>query len=92
MPPGVCDKQDRTTVAAFRPWRGLPALNPHPLTASRTMEGLVRNSMVRVDFFETSRLQDVGSREENQSVGLREGGWKRSRESDPSLLLEPSPR
>jgi hypothetical protein len=56
------------------------------------MEGLVRNSMVRVDFFETSRLQDVGSREENQRVGLREGGWKRSRESDPSLLLEPSPR
>ena len=33
VPPEACDKKGRTTVAAFRPWRGLPALNPHPLTA-----------------------------------------------------------
>lgn len=33
VPPGKCDRKGQATVAAFRPWRGLPALNPHPLTA-----------------------------------------------------------
>src|SRR5438477_10088075 len=31
-PPGNRGKEDRTTVAAFLPWRGLPVLNPQPLT------------------------------------------------------------
>ena len=34
--------------------------------------------MVRVDFFKTSRLQEVGIRGENQGVGLRAGASKLS--------------
>lgn len=38
-PPESCDKEDQTTVAAFRPWRGLSALNPQSLTGLQTMRG-----------------------------------------------------
>ena len=48
--------------------------------------------MVRVDFFKTSRLQEVGSRGENLEVLLRTGDWKRSRESVPVSRIRPSIR
>ena len=51
VPPGVCDSQSQTTVAAFRPWRGLPALNPHPLTASDSMGQTFGNSTAAAYFF-----------------------------------------
>jgi hypothetical protein len=51
VPPEACDKQGQTTVAAFRPWRGLPALNPHPLTAPSICGVFEGNSTVRANFF-----------------------------------------
>ncbi len=38
-PPEICDREGLTTVAAFRPWRGLLALNPQSLAGLQTMRG-----------------------------------------------------
>ena len=36
-PPESCDKEGRTAVAAFRPWRGSSAFNPQSLTEARLL-------------------------------------------------------
>ncbi len=51
VPPERCDKEGRTTVAAFRPWRGLPALNPHSLTARTLWAAFSETQPLRPDFW-----------------------------------------
>ncbi len=51
VPPERCDKEGRTTVAAFRPWRGLPALNPHSLTAGTLWTPFSETQPLRPDFW-----------------------------------------
>ncbi len=60
MPPGSCDKEGRTTVAAFRPWRGLPALNPHSLTTQTLWVGFCETQLPRLEFLAISRLLHAG--------------------------------
>jgi hypothetical protein len=45
------------------------------------MMGLARNSMLGVEIFKTSSLQQVGVRGEDSRNRLRADDWQRSRES-----------